>query len=69
MHGDELVALQQMVRRVIVDEKVVRYLAEIVSATRRDSRIQVGCSPRGSKMLLRAAQARAILHRRDQNVF
>lgn len=65
MHGDELVSLQQMVRRVIVDDKVVRYLVELVSATRRDSRIQVGCSPRGSKMLLRAAQARAILHRRD----
>lgn len=65
MHGDELVALQQLVRRVVVDRKVVRYLVEIASATRRDSRIQVGCSPRGSKMLLRAAQARAVLQRRD----
>ncbi len=65
MHGDALVALQQWVRRVTVDRKVVRYLVEIVSATRRDARLQVGCSPRGSKMLMRAAQARAVLHRRD----
>ena len=65
MHGDQLVALQRQVREVAVDRKVARYLVDLVSATRRDSRLQVGCSPRGSKMLLRAAQARALMHHRD----
>ena len=65
MHGDELVLLQRLVREVRVDRKVAEYLVELVGATRRDSRLRVGCSPRGSKMLLRAAQARAVLGGRD----
>lgn len=65
MHGDELVRLQELVREVRVDRKVAEYLVELVGATRRESRLRVGCSPRGSKMLLRAAQARAVLNGRD----
>ena len=65
MHRDELAKLQTFVREVAVDRKVVRYLVNLVSATRQDSRLRVGCSPRGSKMLLRAAQARAVLGKRD----
>jgi MoxR-like ATPase len=65
MHRDELSALQRLVRDVTVDRKLVGYLVELVAATRRDSRLRIGCSPRGSKMLLRAAQARAVLDKRD----
>ena len=65
MHRDDLVALQRLVRDVTVDRKVARYVVEIAAATRRDSRLKVGCSPRGSKMLLRAAQAHAVLRQRD----
>lgn len=56
----DLLSLQRHVREVAVDRKVATYLVDIVSATRRDSRLRVGGSPRGSKMLLRAAQGRAI---------
>ncbi|MEM0927493.1 MAG: magnesium chelatase, partial [Planctomycetota bacterium] len=52
-------------REVKVDKKVVQYLVNLVSQTREDSRLRVGCSPRGSKMLLRAGQARAVLHGRQ----
>ena len=65
MSRDELVQLQHAVRHVNFDRKVAQYLVELVGATRRDSRLRVGCSPRGSKMLLRAAQARATLAKRD----
>ena len=65
MSRGDLVGLQQAVREVKFDRKVAEYLVELVGATRRDSRLRVGCSPRGSKMLLRAAQARALLLGRD----
>ncbi len=61
IHRDDLIQLQSMVRQVKVDRKVANYVVELSNATRRDARLRVGCSPRGSKMLLRAAQARAIL--------
>lgn len=65
MHRDDLVLLQDIVRKVTVDRKVAAYVVELVGATRRDSRLRIGCSPRGSKMLLRAAQARAVLEGRQ----
>jgi len=65
MHRDDLIQLQTIVRQVTVDPKVAHYVVEISNATRRDSRLRVGCSPRGSKMLLRAAQARSVLLGRE----
>jgi MoxR-like ATPase len=65
MSRDALVRLQHAVRDVKFDRKVAEYLVELVGSTRRDSRLRSGCSPRGSKMLLRAAQARAALSKRD----
>jgi MoxR-like ATPase len=65
MEKDNLIALQQAVRQVSVDRKVARYIVMLVNATRTDTRVRIGCSPRGSKMLLRAAQARAVLQGRD----
>ncbi len=64
MSRDDLVRLQQQVRNVTFDRKIAEYLVQLVGSTRRDSRLRVGCSPRGSKMLLRAAQARAMLRQR-----
>nr|WP_246151896.1 MoxR family ATPase [Rubripirellula reticaptiva] len=64
MNRDELIELQAMARAATVDRKVAEYLVEIVSLTRVDSRLRIGCSPRGSKMLLRAAQAHAVLRGR-----
>jgi len=65
MDKDKLIALQKAVRKVSVDRKVARYIVMLVNATRTDTRVRIGCSPRGSKMLLRAAQARAVLQGRD----
>ena len=65
MHRDELISLQQIVRDTKVDRKVADYVVALANATRRDSRLRIGCSPRGSKMLLRAAQARAVLLGRE----
>ena len=65
MRQDELLQLQALVRQVKVDRKAARYVVELASATRTDTRLRVGCSPRGSKMLLRAAQARAALAGRE----
>ncbi|TWT81899.1 ATPase RavA [Planctomycetes bacterium CA13] len=65
MSQEELLALQSFVRNVKVDRKAAAYIVAIAAATRTDTRLRVGCSPRGSKMLLRAAQARAVLLGRD----
>lgn len=65
MHRDDLLAAQKLVREVNVDRKVAKYVVDLVNATRTEPRLRVGCSPRGGKMLLRSAQARAILDGRE----
>jgi MoxR-like ATPase len=63
--ADELIACQQAVRHVHVDQKVRRYLMQIVHDTRRCDELVLGGSPRASIALFRSAQALAALRGRD----
>jgi MoxR-like ATPase len=56
---------QQEVAGVHADDSILEYIVEIVHATRRDNRLQLGVSTRGSLMLSRAAQARAYFESRE----
>ena len=60
----EWVACQDAVRQVHVDDKVRRYLLEIVHGTRMHDDIQLGGSPRASIALFRTGQAMAALNGR-----
>lgn len=62
---DELIEMQRQVWEVKVAKNVGRYMVEIVERTRRDPRLRLGVSPRGTLMLFRASQAAAYLHGRD----
>ena len=44
---------------------MAEYILRLVSATRKDSRLQLSVSPRGSLALYRTSQARAALAGRD----
>ena len=65
--ADELVACQQAVRTVHVDEKVRRYLLEIIHRTREHDDLALGASPRASLALFRTAQAMAAILGRDSS--
>jgi MoxR-like ATPase len=60
----ELMACQDAVREIHVDDKVRRYLLEIVHATREHDDVHLGGSPRASIALFRTAQAVAALANR-----
>lgn len=62
---EELVQVQQAVREVTVSDPVQGYIVALANATRKESNIQLGVSPRGSLALLRASQGCAAVHGRD----
>ncbi|HLJ58053.1 MAG TPA: MoxR family ATPase [Chthonomonadaceae bacterium] len=62
---DDVIALQQEVKRVRVEKTVAEYILQLVGATRKDGRLRLGVSPRGSLTLYRTAQVRAFLERRE----
>ena len=53
---------QRAVREVYVDEKVSRYVVEIIHATRAHFDVSLGGSPRASMALLRCAQSYAAMN-------
>jgi len=62
---EELQACQRAVREIHVDEKVRRYLTQIVHDTRKCDELSLGASPRASIALFRASQALAAASGRE----
>ncbi|MBN2195368.1 MAG: MoxR family ATPase [Polyangiaceae bacterium] len=63
--GDELRQLAARARRIHVETRVARYLRALVARTRTHDDVALGVSPRGTLVLYRACQARALLVGRD----
>ncbi len=63
--ADEVLSAQAAVRHVHVDEKIKRYILEIVHASRQHEDVLLGASPRASLALFRTSQALAAIEGRD----
>jgi MoxR-like ATPase len=61
----DVLAAQQAVRAVHVEEKIRRYLLNLVHLTREHEDVQLGGSPRASLALFRMSQALAAIAGRD----
>lgn len=61
----ELLRMRAAVEQVHMDERVRRYITDIVRATRGDSAFSMGASPRAGVALFHAARAEAYLRGRD----
>ncbi len=56
---EEVVAMQEQVRQVTMENSVVEYVLQLVNKTRADKRVSLGASPRAGLTLCRCAQAEA----------
>ncbi|HEY4417778.1 MAG TPA: MoxR family ATPase [Verrucomicrobiae bacterium] len=63
--AEDILACQAAVRQVHVDEKIVRYIVQLIQATREHYDISLGGSPRASLALLRCAQSFAAIQGYD----
>jgi MoxR-like ATPase len=58
---EQVIALQEAVREVTVEDSIYDYLLDVVEATRRSEDLHVGVSTRGALSLYRASQALALV--------
>jgi len=65
MTKDEVSGMISSIRQVYVDEKVLKYIRDLVMATRANKKLILGASPRASISLLKASRAVAALNGRD----
>lgn len=59
--GEEILAAQNIINLVYIDERILRYIRDIVLKTRNHPQIALGCSPRASLVLMKCSKARAAI--------
>jgi MoxR-like ATPase len=65
LSADEIVQLQQQIRNIHVEEKLMTFIATLVQETRNSKSVFLGASPRASLAILTAAKAIAGMSGRD----
>jgi MoxR-like ATPase len=65
LNGNEIISIREQVNNVHIEDKVLKYIAELVYETRNNKSLFLGASPRASVAVLRAAKAIATINGRD----
>jgi len=60
-----IIDFQQLTKQIIVESKLIEYIAKIIIQTRENSFLYMGASPRASIAILNASKGLAILSGRD----
>ncbi|NLE28436.1 MAG: MoxR family ATPase [Phycisphaerae bacterium] len=65
LSSQEVIDLQDAVDKIHVSAEVLDYVLRFITATRNHKHLDLGLSPRGGQTLMRAAQSRAMVEKRD----
>ncbi len=65
LNPEKLQALQVQIRGILVEEKLLNYIAQIVVKTRNHPHLYLGASPRASIAIMNASKAMAAIQGRD----
>ncbi|MGC9152824.1 MAG: AAA family ATPase [Vulcanisaeta sp.] len=62
---EDVINMQLLMRKVYVDDSIIRYIVNIVRATRNVHDIKLGASPRAAQILSKLVRAWALINGRD----
>lgn len=65
LSAQQIVHYREVVNKLHIEEKVMRYIAELVYETRNNKSLFLGASPRASVAVLKASKAIAVINGRD----
>lgn len=65
INGEDIIAMQEEVKNVHVEDRILEYVTALATATREQEMIRLGVSPRGALAVVRMAKAHAYLDGRD----
>ncbi|MFX0141143.1 MAG: AAA family ATPase [Candidatus Hodarchaeota archaeon] len=57
--GEEILAAQRIMNLVYIDDRILKYVRDIILKTRNHPQVALGCGPRASLTLMKCAKARA----------
>lgn len=65
LQGQQIINLRRQVREILVEEKLLQFIAKLTHQTRNHKSIYLGASPRASLAIMNAAKAMAAIGGRD----
>lgn len=63
--ANEIIEFQKIIQEIMIEPKLINYIAQIVNATRNNPNLFLGASPRASISILNASKALAAIRGRD----
>lgn len=65
LSSQQIVALRQQVKTLLIEERLLQFIAKLVHQTRSNKSIYLGASPRASLAIMNASKAMAAIQGRD----
>jgi MoxR-like ATPase len=65
LKAEQLVSLRKQVKNIVIEEKLLQFIARLVHQTRNHKSIYLGGSPRASLAIMNASKAYAAINGRD----
>lgn len=65
LRGDQIVAVRRVVKEIVIDERLLQFIAKFIHQTRNHKSIYLGGSPRASLAIMNASKAMAAINGRD----
>ncbi|TXJ29387.1 MAG: MoxR family ATPase [Chitinophagaceae bacterium] len=65
LNGEQIASLRTQIRNILIEEKLLQFIARLVHQTRNHKSIYLGASPRASLAIMNAAKAIAAMQGRD----
>jgi MoxR-like ATPase len=65
LKGDQIVSLRQQIKKQVIEEKLLLFIARLIHQTRNHKSIYLGASPRASIAIMNASKATAAMQGRD----
>jgi MoxR-like ATPase len=65
LSGAQIISLRQQIKTLIVEEKLLQFIAKFIHQTRNHKSIYLGASPRASLAIMNASKAMAAIGGRD----
>src|SRR6476620_994575 len=65
LSGAQVISLRQQIKTLIIEEKLLQFIAKFIHQTRNHKSIYLGASPRASLAIMNASKAMAAINGRD----
>ena len=65
LSGEQVITLQQQIKTLLIEEKLLQFIAKLIHQTRNHKSIYLGASPRASLAIMNASKAMAAIQGRD----